>query len=147
MPTRSARRAASSKGGRARTPAKRAAARTNGAKGGRQREKLPEQLLKELGNPPGDPLKKAAWWGRLLEVVQIGVLKGRPWIQLMRDARANAAIAAKLLPDEIKAKALQLLEQDEQDKREDASAVETPREADPVTRHGSRALRRDPARA
>lgn len=94
---------------------------------GRKQEKLPDQLLAELGNPPEDALQKTAWWNRLLEVLQYGVLMGKPWVTMLRDARANALVASKLVPEEIKARAAQILEAEDRESREDASPRPTPR--------------------
>lgn len=112
---------------------------------GRPREKLPEDLLAELADPPDDPLKKAEWWSRLLEVLQLGCLRGKPWTTMLRDAQRSATIVVKLVPEEIKHKATLLLEKDEQDLKDESTRVaETPRKADPVAVR-SRAVRRDPA--
>lgn len=113
---------------------------------GRKQEKLPEQLLEDLGAPPtDDPLAKSRWWARLLEVLQLGVLKGLPWVTMMRDARANALAAAKLIPEEIKAKAARLLAEDEREMAEDQLVTETVR--DERAARSARPLRRDPPRA
>lgn len=111
---------------------------------GRKRERLPEDLLKELGDPPEDVLLKTQWWNRLLEVLQYGVLKGKPWVTMLRDARANALVASKLVPEEIKARAAQLLENEDRETNEDAAPRPVPREGDRIARVNAGAIRRDP---
>lgn len=136
-------RAAKKPAARARRAAGKHGGRRAGA--GRKQEKLPEDLLSELGNPPTDPLLKTEWWNRLLEVLQYGVLKGKPWVTMLRDARANALVASKLVPEEIKARAAALLEADDRESNEDVSPRVTSREGDRIARSNAGALRRDSA--
>jgi hypothetical protein len=112
---------------------------------GRPREKLPKDLLDGLGAPPTDPLKKSEWWGRLLEVLQFGVLKGEAWTTMLRDAQRSAVVASKLVPEEIKARAAALLDQEERDAQHDVSPPVKRREEDRLARSNAGALRRDPS--
>lgn len=112
---------------------------------GRPQEKLPDTLLAELGNPPLDPLKKTEWWNRLLEILQYGVLKGLPWVTMLRDARSNALVASKLVPEEIKNRAAAIIEQEDRDAEADASPRVTKRKEDPIAAANAGALRRDPS--
>lgn len=135
-------RSKSSKKPTKKTPKKQHGGQREGA--GRKQEKLPETLLAELGDPPEDPLKKTQWWNRLLEVLQYGVLRGKPWVTMLRDARANALVASKLVPEEIKSRAAQILENEDREANEDASPRVTKREGDPVARPNTGALYRNP---
>lgn len=128
---------------RASSPAKRNGHGGKRPGAGRKQEKMPDDLLKELGEPPEDPLDKRQWWNRLLEVLQYGVLKGKPWVTMLRDARANAIAAAKLVPEEIKARAAKILEDDDRDIESDASPQVTKRKEDRIASANARALRRD----
>lgn len=112
---------------------------------GRKQEKLSKKLLDDLGFPPKEPLKKTEWWNRLIELLQFGVLQGKPWVTMMRDARANALVASKLVPEEIKALAARILDQTDREAREDASPETVPREGDRIARSNAGALRRDPS--
>lgn len=137
--------AARGKKRRASSPAKK---NSHGGKrdgAGRKQEKMPDDLLKELGNPPEDPLLKRQWWNRLLEVLQYGVLKGKPWLTMLREARANALAAAKLVPEEIKARAAQILEQEDRDTEADASPRVTKLKEDRLESANAVSLRRDPS--
>lgn len=112
---------------------------------GRPRERMPDDLLTDLGEPPTDPLKKSAWWNRLLEVLTYGVLKGKPWVTMLRDAQRTALVQSKLIPEEIKARAAELLEQEDRETREDVSPKTVARKEDPIGRANAGALRRDPS--
>lgn len=112
---------------------------------GRKQERLPKDLLDGLGEPPSDPLKKSEWWGRLLEVLQYGVLKGESWTTMLRDAQRSAVVASKLVPEEIKARAAALLEQEDRESSADASPPVKRREEDRIARANAGALRRDPS--
>lgn len=112
---------------------------------GRKQERLPPELIAKLGEPPEDPLAKTAWWNRAIEVLQFGVLSGKPWVTLLRDARASALIASKLVPEEIKAAAAKILASDDREAQEEAAPKPTPREGDPTARANAGALRRDPS--
>jgi hypothetical protein len=138
--------AARGKNRRASSPAKKKNGHGGKREGaGRKQEKLPETLLKELGNPPEDPLEKRQWWNRLLEVLQYGVLQGRPWLTMLREARANALAAAKLVPEEIKARAAQILEQEDRETEADASPRVTKLKEDRLESANAVSLRRDPS--
>jgi hypothetical protein len=104
---------------RAKAPAKKNGHGGARAGAGRKQERLPEDLLKDLGEPPEDVLKKTEWWNRLLEILQYGVLRGKPWVTMLRDARANAIAASKLVPEEIKARAAQILEEEDRETEAD----------------------------
>lgn len=127
--------------------AKKPAAGHGGKRGGagRKQERLPEELLEKLGAPPEDPLEKTAWWNRLIEILQYGVLKGKPWVTMLRDARANAIAVAKLVPEEIKSAASKILEREDREANEEAAPRPVPREGDRVARANAGALRRDPS--
>lgn len=130
---------------RARSRAKKNGHGGKRAGAGRKQEKLPETLLKELGNPPEDPLEKRQWWNRLLEVLQYGVLQGRPWLTMLREARANALAAAKLVPEEIKAKAAAILEREEREIEADAAPRVTKLKEDRLASANAGSLRLDPS--
>lgn len=112
---------------------------------GRKPERLPDELLTKLGEPPEDPLAKTAWWNRLIEILQWGVIQGKPWVTMLRDASRNATVASKLVPEEIKAAAAKILEQEDRETNEDAAPRPTPREGDPIARANAGAIRRDPS--
>lgn len=112
---------------------------------GRKQEKLPDELLAELGNPPVDVLQKTEWWNRLLEVLQYGVLKGKPWTTMLRDARANALVASKLVPEEIKARAAAILDREDREVEADASPPLRKLKEDGHASADAESLRRDPS--
>lgn len=84
------------------TPARAAAARANGARGGRPKAKLPEESIARLGPPPtDDPFALVRWHAACLAEVQWLAMRGEIGSDLASSLRAGAGTAARLLPPDI----------------------------------------------
>lgn len=117
----------------------------NGKLGGRPNAKLPAQLLKEIGVPPDDVLKKNAWWSQLIEVLMLGVAKGEPWKSMLELAVRASAQATKQYEGEIKALVAELLNREANETNSDASPPMVERGKDPIAATQRGARRRDPS--
>lgn len=126
---------------------KKSAAKSNPRRTGRPRGRLPEDVLSELGRPPDDdPIAAQLWWSKLLAEVAWLLASGRIPATLAMSLRAIASSAAKALPEEIKARAARILEDEDRELQEDVSPRAVRREDDPIARASKTpALRRDPS--
>lgn len=81
------------------TPRRAAAARTNGAKGGRPKERIPEEVLQELGEFPfGKPFEIARWWQHLLGRVALLRARGEIGVELTTTMLALAKGGQSVFP-------------------------------------------------
>lgn len=120
-------------------------ARKVGKQGGRPNAKLPAQLLKEIGVPPEDVLKKNAWWSQLIEVLMLGVAKGEPWKSMLELAVRASAQATKQYEGEIKALVAELLSREANETNSEASPPMVERGKDPIAATQRRARRVNPS--
>lgn len=127
------------------SPAIAKAARKAGKQGGRPNAKLPAQLLKEIGVPPEDVLKKNAWWSQLIEVLMLGVAKGEPWKSMLELAVRASAQATKQYEGEIKALVAELLSREANETNSEASPPMVERGKDPIAATQRRARRVNPS--
>lgn len=100
--TKAKRKEISRKGGRSRSPAKVAAVRENGAKGGRPASSLPQDLLDKLGDPPTDPLALPGWYSVAIAAVSRLRMRGEGGhlSSLAQELRADARAAKAMIPPE-----------------------------------------------
>ena len=96
--TAAERRAAGAKGGRSRSAAKAAAARGNGAVGGRPRDKLPEEVIARLRSIPETTAARRRWLVAWAAEVLIGEASGTIPPELAAKLRVGIAHVQKLLP-------------------------------------------------
>ena len=122
------RKAAGRRGGAARTPAKRAASRSNGAKGGRPPKDRHFEDFEDLGKPPEHPLMLAAWFARVIGRDTWRQINGRGDDKISGHIRASASALSKVMPMDVVAEALKILEQErgklQQDKGPDTVPAE-----------------------
>ncbi|MDQ3276643.1 MAG: hypothetical protein M3Q39_16835 [Actinomycetota bacterium] len=124
-------------------PARAAAARKNGAKGGRPAGALPPDLQTLLGSPPmDDPLKQTGWAANVLLLLTRARLEGHPDIDsLAREVRANFGVMAKLIPHDLLFKAQRALQEEQEGRDVDDGPTEEVVDGDDGS---SPALRSDP---
>lgn len=108
------------------SPANTAAARKNGAKGGRPKSKFPAAVLKRIGPPPiNKPLKLARWWTEVLSEMTWLQINGKPGLDsLAKEIRSAAAAAGRVLPHDIQFEAARLIQLDTDEMDADAGPVE-----------------------
>ena len=115
---------------------------------GRPRSKLPQEVLRKVGEPPiDDPLKLARWWQKAIAVMTLGVLEGEPWKELLETVRASASAAGRVLPHDIMFEAARIVQADEKNMKGTGGATTTKREQkEPgsVPSGSTGASRRDP---
>lgn len=83
------------------SPAIRRASRENGTR--HLRERLPEEMLAEIGPAPDDPLEVDSWYRRAIAIVQLGVFRGKPWTTMLRDLNKSAHTSSRLVNAELQA--------------------------------------------
>lgn len=94
-------------------PARAAAtARENGAKGGRPRNRLPQDLLDRIGPPPDSPLQLARWASSLLAQVAWLQFQGKVADGLAATVRATVGAITRAQPTDIMAELERLLRED-----------------------------------
>jgi len=89
---------------RPRTPARAEAARHNGAKGGRPRSRLPEDVIATIGAPPMDPadaLGRTRWASLLVTQVAWLEANGLIGADLADRLCKRAAVAARVFPTDL----------------------------------------------
>lgn len=116
---------------------------------GRPRSVLPSALVDRIGPPPKDPMAKSAWWEQLIEELTWGVMQGEPWSTLLDTARTSAGAAAKLIPEAIRFRAQELLQEDKEDRDAQDAPDDEPIEEMKPHADANRAapLRRNPSRS
>lgn len=120
-------RAARAKGGRSRSAAKVAAVRKNGTKGGRVRDRLPDEVIARLRAIPDGTAARRRWLVTWAAEVLIGEADGSIPPELAAKLRVGIAHVQKLLPaatvDE---------DGDEEDDEDDGPALESDDGSDSV---------------
>lgn len=76
------------------------ASRANGKKGGRPRDKLPDDVLKALGEPPATAKDLRLWCARVLAVVLARSMRGTCTHELAATLRANVKAVLGCLPSQ-----------------------------------------------
>jgi hypothetical protein len=104
---------------------------------GRKRSGLPAELLERLGPPPADPLDTPGWYRRLLDEVELGVLRGEAWRELLRDLQKTAKISRDMALGEIQAELARLRLRPKAGEADAAGAVPTPRKDDGLAPRGA----------
>lgn len=97
-----------------------AIARANGAKGGRPRTTLPQDLIERVGEPPLDaPLQLSRWASKLNTIAGWMALKGKLNKGLADRVRAFAASVTRSQPTDVAAELERLLREDAGDRAVD----------------------------
>lgn len=112
---------------------------------GRKQERLPKDLIEEIGPPPTNPLDKNEWYERVQAVLLWGFLRGKPWVTMLREARASSLVAAKLMQDLIESRVAKIQEREDREAQADASPRVTKVKEDRIAAVQARAFRRDPS--
>jgi len=145
---RKARPPAIPRGGRVRGQTSRAIAassRTNGAKGGRPRARLPEDRIHELGPEPDDPLKVPKWHRKLTGILIEGLVTGRDWKELAKTVQSLQKTTNLTLKLELACDAILERIADDDVRDDDAAPASIAREEDRIAGANAGALRRDPS--
>lgn len=123
-PTTEAKKRAGAKGGRSRSPAKKTTARENGELGGRPKKQLNNEVFKAVKKPPTHPLKLARWVQRVLALDMWSQISGQYDRDRSSSLRATATAISRIMPADIVAEALRLLNEDEGKLTGDGPTVE-----------------------
>lgn len=107
-----------------RTKAKKSGHGGRRAGAGRKRERVPEQMIKDLGEPPRDPLLVDKYYRQLLAILTMGVARGKPWSTMLRDITKAAAVSSKLVQSELDAEIIKMKKREKQD-AEGGATIET----------------------
>lgn len=84
----------------------------NGEKGGRPRDRLPQDVIDRLGPPPAAPLELARWNQRMMAEVASGLMAGTIGHELADKLRAVGSSISKALPTDILVEVERLLRND-----------------------------------